>query len=119
MKKRVLICDDDEGISEVTRIILEENGYDTKLCNTGKAIQKKVKEYQPDLILLDLWMPGIDGKETTKLLKTNPETRHIPIIIVSALNEIQGIAKAIGADGFISKPFEIKDLIAKVEETIK
>jgi len=114
-KIKVLLCDDDEGIIEVIKIILEENGYEVKPLLNGKGIEKKVLKYIPDLIFLDIWMPGIDGKEVTKLLKNDPATMHIPIIIISALNEVDKIQDSIGADDFLAKPFEMQDLLNKVK----
>jgi DNA-binding response OmpR family regulator len=114
MQKKILLCDDDEGIVEVIKIILEENGYEVKPFMNGKGIEKKVFEYQPDLIFLDIWMPGIDGKEMTKLLKSDPKTKNIPIILISALNEIDKIQGLVGADDFLAKPFEMDDLLSKV-----
>jgi DNA-binding response OmpR family regulator len=109
--KKILVCDDDRSILEVIKIILEENGFGVLTLQTGKGILKKVKDYRPDLILLDIWMPGIDGKEITKLFKKDKDTKDIPIIIISALNETQKLSKNIGADGFLSKPFEMTDLL--------
>ncbi len=114
-KIKILLCDDDEGVIEVIKIILEENGYEVKPLLNGKGIEKKVLEYKPDLIFLDIWMPGIDGKEVTKLLKSDSVTKQIPIIIVSALNEVDKIQNMIGADDFLAKPFEMQDLLAKVK----
>ncbi len=117
MKTRILICDDDEPISEMLKIILEEEGYEVKLMQNGKAILKKVTEYQPNLILIDLWMPGIDGKEAVKLLKKEAQTSSIPIYIISALHEseISKIAKQIGANGYLLKPFNLDELLLLVK----
>src|SRR5260221_8707735 len=103
--KKILICDDDEGIVEVMQIILEENNYEVSTILKGKGIEKKILEFKPDLIFLDIWMPGMDGQETTKLLKHDPKFSHIPIILVSALNEIDKIKHKVGADDFLAKPF--------------
>jgi two-component system, OmpR family, alkaline phosphatase synthesis response regulator PhoP len=113
---KILVCDDDEGIVEVMQIILEENGYEVKPLTQGKGIEKKVAEYQPDLIFLDIWMPGIDGQETTKLLKKGVKTKDIPVVLVSALNEIGQIKNKVGADDFLAKPFDIQDLLKMVRK---
>ncbi len=115
-KQRILVCDDDTGVVEVITIILEEEGHEVITLNSGKAIQKRVQEYLPDVILLDIWMPGIDGKQVTKLLKNNPNTRHIPIIVISALNDVQNLAKEAGADDFLAKPFQMNGLLALVKK---
>lgn len=120
MRKRILLCDDDEAISEMIKIMLENEDFQVRLLPNGKAIKKQVKEYSPDLILIDIWMPGIDGKEVVKLLKKDQMSQHIPIIIISALheNQIKQIVKKIGADGYLPKPFDIKDLLATVKRYI-
>lgn len=117
MSKKILVCDDDEAIAEVLQIMLEEAGYRVKLLFNGKAIQKRIKEYMPDLILLDIWMPGIGGEEVTHLLKTDPTMKHIPIVIISALHEheVRKIVKKIGASGFLAKPFEMRELLDLVK----
>src|SRR5438876_52256 len=114
-KRRILVCDDDPGVVEVITIMLQEEGHEVKTLNSGKAIQKRVQEYSPDIILLDIWMPGIDGKQVAKLLKDNPDTGHIPIIVISALNDTEKIAKEAGADDFLAKPFEMDNLLTKIK----
>lgn len=116
MSKKILICEDDSGISELIRIILEENGFKTKITANGKGIQKIVKEFAPNLILLDLWLPGMDGKEIVKLLKKDPITKNISIIIVSALNDVEKQVQNSGVDGFIAKPFDINDFLMIVKK---
>lgn len=116
MSKKILVCDDDEGISEMIKIMLEEEGYEVKLLSTGKGIQKRIKEYSPNLILLDLWMPGIAGEETALLLKRDQEIKKIPIIIISALGEgeVKKIVEKTSVEGFLSKPFNMVSLISIV-----
>lgn len=115
-QKTILVCDDDQSILEVIQIILEENGYIVKTKTNGKGIQKSISQIKPDLILLDLWMPGIDGKEITKIVKKDGLHSSIPIIIISALNNTQKISQEIGADGFIPKPFDISSLLSTVKK---
>lgn len=117
-QKKILVCDDDQGVVEVIKIILEQEDYRVRVLTSGKAIQKRVEEDLPDVILLDIWMPGIDGKQVTKLLKKNINTKHIPIIVISALNDTEKIAKEAGADDFIAKPFQMDYLLAKVAQCV-
>ncbi len=114
-----MVVEDDEGISGVMKIILEEDGYNVQLLTAGKAIQKRVINYSPNLILLDISMPGIDGREVTLLLKRNQDTKSIPIVVVSALNETEKIARDIGADDFLAKPFAMDALLAMAKKHIK
>ncbi len=113
--KTVMVCDDDPGILEVIKIILEENNYKVIALSSGKGIQKRIEEQSPDIIFLDLWMPGIEGKEITRVLKKDPQTKDIPIVIISALAETKNIASVVGADGFLAKPFEINELLNTIK----
>lgn len=110
MSKNVLICDDDEGIVDVASIVLEEAGYEVHTVNNSEHLIEEVKKHKPSLILLDLWMPHLSGEEGTKLLKSDPETKDIPIIIVSASKNTAEVAQKSGANGFLCKPFDIEEL---------
>ncbi len=114
MAKTVLICEDDEGIIDVVTIVLQEKGYNVIPLLSSREVYKMVDEKKPDLILLDLWMPHITGGEIATVLKQKDETKHIPIIIVSANKDTEQIATQSGADSFICKPFDIEEL----EETV-
>ena len=116
MKKKILVCDDDKGVIEVIQIILEENGYEVKTLQNGKGITKKILAFKPNLIFLDIWMPGIDGKEITKLIKNSSSTKQIPVVVISALNDAGKISQEIGADDFLPKPFELNQLLNLVEK---
>lgn len=110
ISKRILVIDDDRSILEVMKIMLEEKGFEVLITSEGKEIENIIKSYDPSLIFLDIWMPGIDGKKITKNLKSSPKSQGIPVVIISALNDTRKIAKEIGADGFLAKPFDIQDL---------
>lgn len=112
-KKRVLIADDDPAILEVITLMLEDAGYDSRTTVDGHT-EKIVKKYLPDVILLDIWMSGLDGRTICKSLKKHKLTMHIPIIMISANKDTEKIAKESGADDFIAKPFEMDDLLKKV-----
>jgi DNA-binding response OmpR family regulator len=114
MAKRVLVCEDDEGISEMMQMMLEGSGYEVQVCLEGELIQETVQNYRPDLILLDLALPGMDGRQAAKQLKEQRKTSRIPIILVSARRELESIAKGSGADGYLAKPFKMADLLAIV-----
>lgn len=116
MIKKVLIVDDDYSIVDVVEIILKDAGFEVINTTQGsEAILLALKE-KPDLILLDILMSGFDGREITKKLKRNGRTKNIPVIIMSANKFTKEIAKQIGADDFILKPFEMSDLLAKVRK---
>ncbi|MEL7006558.1 MAG: response regulator [Bacteroidota bacterium] len=110
MREKILICDDEEDILQVVSIILEKEGYEVTAINRVDNPIKLIKRHNPSLILMDLWIPEIGGEEALKIIKENPETAHIPIVLFSANNEIDGIAKRAEADGYIHKPFTIQHL---------
>jgi CheY-like chemotaxis protein len=111
MRRRILICEDDEDVLEVTKEILEKEGCDVFTLMNSINVSKEVANFNPHLILLDISMPKIDGKEVVRILKSDMVTKNIPIIIISALSNTNEIAKEVGANGFLDKPFEINDLI--------
>lgn len=118
MKKHILICDDDTGILDIITIIFDDKGYEVTAINDSDEVLAAVTTKRPDIILLDLWMPNISGDEITKILKSNPATAHIPIIISSANKDTQKISDDAGADTFILKPFDIDELEMLVEKFI-
>lgn len=118
MKKKILVADDDPAIVEATTLILEEFGYNVDSTVDGETIYKMEKDF-PDLLLLDIWMSGQDGREICKFLKKDTITKHIPIIMISASRDIKQSATEAGADDFLAKPFNMNDLIAKIEKHIK
>jgi DNA-binding response OmpR family regulator len=113
---KIMLCEDDEGIIDVTKIILEEAGHEVLVDPTGKNIVENVMKLMPDVILMDLWLPESHGDDVTRKLKSNEETKNIPVIILSANNQTEVIAREIGADDFICKPFDIVELEEKVKK---
>lgn len=119
MKKKILVAEDDRAILEVVRIILEQEGFETVYADKEDVIYKIIKDQKPDLMLLDIWLGGSDGGKIAKNIKSDKQTKHLPIIMISANNETEKIAKESGADGFLLKPFNIEDLLQIVKEHIK
>lgn len=117
--KRVLICDDDPDILEVTKTILILKGYEVQTMTTTEGLFQKVAAFNPDLILMDLWIPETGGEKATRDLKSDPNTENIPVIIFSANNDIDKVAKNAGANGFLRKPFEIGQMEKVIESNIR
>ena len=111
--KRILVADDDPAIVEATTLILEEFGYQVESTVDGATIYKMEIVY-PDLLLLDIWMSGQDGREICKYLKKKELTKNIPIIMISASKDVAISAKEAGADDFIAKPYDMDELLSKV-----
>lgn len=118
-KRKILVIDDDKSILDAVSLVLEEEGYLVDKTPDCKQIDKKISQFDPDLILLDILLSGYDGREICKKLKTDQKTKHIPILMVSAHPSAQDGAVAAGADGFLAKPFNIEDLLKKVEQYVK
>lgn len=106
----VLVCDDDYEIRVVTHIILERIGYRVVSCETSDKVFKLIHEENPDIILMDILLPGMTGDEVTKHLKYHTATKEIPIILFSASKLGEMKAKNAGADAFLNKPFDISEM---------
>ncbi|GEM63754.1 response regulator [Sphingobacterium faecium NBRC 15299] len=112
--KTILLFDDDVNILEVCTIILENYGYTVATSETSHDIIEKVTEIRPDVILMDNWIPEIGGIKATQLVKQHPDFKHIPVIYVSANNDIHLLAEEAGADSYLEKPFNLDDLESAV-----
>ena len=111
--KRILIADDDEGIVDAVTMILQIMGYEVDFTYDGGTVLEAVKN-RPDLILLDIWMSGHDGRDICKKLKSDPDYKEIPILMISASRDIRQSALDAGANDFMEKPFEMDSLLNKV-----
>jgi DNA-binding response OmpR family regulator len=113
--KKIMIADDDPGIVDAVEMILEFEGYDVTSTLDGSTVLD-MKDELPDLLLLDIWMSGEDGRDICKKLKQEPLTKNIPVIMISASRDIKESAMEAGADDFLAKPFEMNELLKKIEE---
>lgn len=117
IRKKILVADDDQSILDVIKIMLEQvGGYEVSTTVDGESVLEL--QELPDLLLLDLWMSGIDGSEVCKSLKANQKTKDLPVIIFSANRDVDKISQSAGADDYIAKPFQMDELLAKVERLI-
>jgi len=115
-KPYILVVDDNKITTKLLRRYLEANGFEASEAYDGIDCLEKLKERKPNAVVLDVMMPRMDGYETVKNIKENPETKDIPVVIVTALNDVANQLKSIeaGSDDFLSKPIEEKLLVAKV-----
>lgn len=114
MRKQIVVAEDDSGISDVLQMILEDVGYEVQIMLTGTQVSQ-LRDPLPGLLLLDIWLGDTDGREICKFLKSQTTTQHLPVILLSAQKGIRAIAKEVGADNFLAKPFEMDALLALVE----
>ena len=117
-KQRILIVDDDENIAELISLYLTKECYDTRIVGDGESALSAVKEFVPNLILLDLMLPGIDGYQVCREVRKDSS---IPIIILSAKGEVfdKVLGLELGADDYMEKPFDSKELVARVKAVLR
>ena len=125
-RKKILLVDDDADFVEATKIILESKSYDVAVAHDGKEGLRKVETEQPNLIILDVMMPEIDGYEVCAKLKSDPKYGHIPILLLTAVGEAMPATKytkemgmKLEADDYMPKPVESIELIERVENLFR
>lgn len=118
VKQKILIVDDDNNIAELISLYLVKECFDTMIVNDGEDAVAQFKEYKPNLILLDLMLPGIDGYEVCREIR---KTSSVPIIMLSAKGEIfdKVLGLELGADDYMIKPFDSKELVARVKAVLR
>ncbi len=116
---KIFVIDDDKNLLKVMKSLLHLNGFDVSIFRNWEIAYRIMKRFEPHLILLDVFLIGIDGLEVCQRFKASPYTKHIPIIFCSGYPEIAktGIDDY-GAADFIAKPFELKELISKVQSAL-
>ena len=118
MKQKILIVDDDSNIAELISLYLTKECYDTKIVGDGESALAEFETWKPNLILLDLMLPGMDGYQVCREIRTKSDT---PIIMLSAKGEIfdKVLGLELGADDYIMKPFDSKELVARVKAVLR
>jgi DNA-binding response OmpR family regulator len=114
MPKKILVIDDDEGIRAGFAAMLESAGYEVKTAANADSLNGHKKTGMPDLILLDVLLSGLDGRDVCKQLKRQKNTKRIPVIMVSAAPNMEKTIQEANADGFIKKPFEMDELLTVI-----
>ena len=117
----ILVIDDEEDIRELLKFNLEKEGYSVSSVATGEEALDSVRKLFPDLIILDLMLPGIDGLEVCKKIKSDEELRHIPVLMLTAKSEEtdEVIGLELGADDYLTKPFSPRILLARLKSLIR
>lgn len=121
MPKRVVVVDDDKEIQEIITFVLSRNGFEVGVASNGQQLQDMLVTTTPDLVILDVMMPGIDGYQIFASLRERAATRHIPVIIMTAHAEniYERISLDLGAAEHITKPFHPLDLVGKVQRLLE
>jgi DNA-binding response OmpR family regulator len=120
MPKEILIVDDEPSIVVPIQFLMEQQGYNVIIAENGHDALDMIYKYIPDLILLDIMLPGIDGYEVCEIVRLNPKLRSVKVIFLTAKGREVEIAKglALGADAYITKPFSNAELVAKVKTVL-
>lgn len=120
MQKKILIVEDEESLLKLESILLTTKGYLVQGATSGLSALDAVAEEPPDLILLDVMLPELDGFEVCQRLKSSPETRHIPVILLTARKTPEDVARGeeVGADQYITKPFKSAMVMEVIEKLI-
>jgi DNA-binding response OmpR family regulator len=114
LRKRVLIVEDEQDVAELVADVLSLEGFEADLA-VGETAVERVLSFQPDVVLLDLMMPVVDGFEVARRLHANPTTDGIPIIVMTAMHDAASKAAQVGTHYFLSKPFDIDELVRAVK----
>ena len=112
--KRVLVIDDNLDILQLVKMILKSHGFEVLASPRGEDVVLHTENFSPQVILLDVFLSGYDGREICREVKGNPKTKDIPVIMFSAHTKNEEIIRECKADDFIAKPFEVKELVQKV-----
>ena len=119
-KKKILIIEDEQDLANATKIRLQAKGYNVDIVNDGLAGCEAVKNIKPDLVLLDLMLPLMDGYEVCRYIKENKKTKNISVIMLTAKSVVKDVNQGfeVGADDYIIKPYDFDALLKKIERLI-
>jgi CheY-like chemotaxis protein len=115
---RVLVVDDDPDLAAICSLILESEGYETTVANNGVEAYDKLSAVRVDAILLDVMMPAMDGLTVCRMVKSDPRTEQLPVIVMSASQSLREQARVANADAVLPKPFNIDDLVLAVNQAV-
>ena len=115
---RILVIDDDKPMLEMVKSILDNEGYVVETISNWTIVFDKIRQYKPDLIILDIFISGSDGRVICKELKKSKTTTNIPVILFSATNRLEAYTKDSNAQGYLKKPFETMELVNIVKEAL-
>ena len=115
---RVLVVDDDEALAEMLHIVLRSEGFDTRLCHAGDTAVETFRDYRPDLVLLDLMLPGRDGVDVCRDIRAES---GVPIVMLTAKSDTTDVVDGLeaGADDYVAKPFKTQELLARIKTRLR
>jgi DNA-binding response OmpR family regulator len=117
-KQKILVVDDDSGVLEAIKIILVDSGFKVKTLTKTDKFEKVVNSFEPNLVILDIWMPQVSGEELCRKIKENDNLKMIPVVLLSASNRTEKISKKCKADDYLAKPFDMDELVETVKRNL-
>jgi DNA-binding response OmpR family regulator len=119
MNKKILVVDDDPDILEILSLFLVESGYDVRMLCRGDTVIDDIREFQPDLVLMDVMLAGMDGRAICKRIKDNYLTYLLPVILISGTHDLAESLHQLGApNDFVAKPFDMGYLLERIERQL-
>ncbi|MBC8053576.1 MAG: response regulator [Sphingobacteriaceae bacterium] len=118
MDKRVIIVEDEDNVRETLELLLSNAGYTVKSSATGTDIFNKITEFNPDIILLDVLLGDLDGRDICREIKANPHTQNTPVIMLSGVPDVYNAISDVGANDVVSKPFDEITLLNRIERQL-
>ncbi|MCM8811427.1 MAG: response regulator transcription factor [Candidatus Omnitrophica bacterium] len=120
-RRKILVVEDEKNIIQIVTYNLEKEGYQTVLAKDGEAALEKLKQETPDLVILDLMLPKVDGLEVCRQIRANPKTAYLPVIMLTAKTQETDrvVGLEVGADDYVSKPFSPRELVARVKAILR
>lgn len=118
MKKHILVLEDDESISYLLEEVITDLGYFVEITSTKEAFEEKVTDFNPELILMDVTLKGERVDKTIAHIKNDSHTAHIPVILISGVNDLDEVMKQTGADAAFAKPFDIEELEQYIQDRL-
>jgi len=120
LKNKILVVEDEESLLKLESILLSSKGYNVTGVMDGKAALKEVRLNRPDLVILDIMLPEMDGFEVCRQIKQNPETSNIPVVMLTAKKNSQDLARGqeVGSDAYITKPFKSSKVLDTIQELL-
>lgn len=114
----ILVVDDDQEIGFMIKLILEHKGFEVSILERAENLEEFISKDNFDLLILDMLIAGVKGTDVCTTLKSDPRTAQLPILMITAFPDSEKICLDAGADNFLSKPFEMKDLISKIDSSL-
>lgn len=119
MNKKILLLDDDDDILDILYLILTDNGYDVRMLSCGETVFDDIKDFKPDLILMDIMLAGMDGRDICKNIKENILTQSLPVMLISGTHDVgESLNLPGGPNDFLAKPFDTDLFLTKIEKLL-